>query len=344
MEEVTNTYIYKYGKDIIWSLPCLFQYEPLFGFFQLSLMNAKLDMIKANVYGSPATIWSSGRMPLINVRLGKENLAKLFNYIQNWNGTPTFTFSRTDITKDDLKDEYANYLLDFGIEHNARFIVSSDILRDYIRKKSSQTQIVASVLKSIYRFQGAEKIEEPTVEAETEYYNKLLKEYDIVVVRPEYSKTVLTKNPELLDDISRIEVLINQTCVSNCPLAPLHSTIISAMHREEHIEEEENFRCLRTKYDFPTLYKNNSAHTYEDVAKLVKSGVKYLKLQGRGEPIPYYENAVQLLVNMFNLEGPNAFLLNVNNLVLEINRFYREVDTERLWYYEGAFDGVRRNK
>lgn len=341
MNEDFSNAIYKYGKDIVWSLPCLFQYEPIFGFFQFSLSYMGLDLINANIFGSPATAWSGGRAPAIETRITREKLKKLFNYIQERNGTPTFTFSRVDITKEDLKDEYANYLLDFGIEHGARFIVSSDILKDYIKNKSPKTEIVASVLKAIYRFQGSEKIEEPTPEAETKYYNKLLKEYDIVVVRPEYSKLVLTQNPELIDDISRIEVLINQTCIKNCPNAPLHNEILTAQHLGTHVQEEELFFCYKEKFQDAELYRYNVAHTYKEVSKLVKSGVKHLKLQGRGEPVPYYENAVHLAIEMFNLEGPNIFLLNPDNLTQSSKIFYQEVDKERQWYYKDAFIGLR---
>lgn len=334
--------IYKYGNDVVWSLPCLFQYETVFGYFQQTLDNLGMELLKANVYGSPATVWSGGRAPLVTSPLTTDKLNRLFNYVQGmYQGTPTFTFSRIDIEKDELKDEYANFLLDYALEHNARFIVSSDILRDYIKQKNPNAVVVGSILKSIYRFQGPGKIEEPTVEAETAWYNKLLKEYDIVVVRPEYSKNVLTKNPELIDDISRVEVLINQLCISNCPNAPLHGSVLAKLHKDPTKKDNKMF-CYKHKYQFKQQYYMNSAHTYEDVKKLIDAGVKQLKLQGRGEPVPYFEHAVLLGSQIFNFDGPNIFMLTLPNLVIEADRFYSIVDTEKQWYYKDAFVGFHK--
>ncbi len=204
-----NSTIYKYGNNITWSLPCLFQYEIIFGAIQSILENIGFDYLNANIFGSPATAWSGGRAPIVKDKIDKTTLKKLFKYIKNtYHGIPTFTFSKINITDDELHNDYENYLLDFGIEFGARFIVSSDKLKNYIKEKSPNTTVVASILKSIYRFQGKEKQEEPSIETETEYYNKLLKEYDFVVVRPEYSKFILTLHPELINDISRIEVYV----------------------------------------------------------------------------------------------------------------------------------------
>ena len=207
-------------------------------------------------------------------------------------------------------------------------------MRDHIKNKSPKTEVVASILKSIYRFQGSEKIEEPTVEAETAWYNKLLKEYDIVVVRPEYSKSVLTKNPELIDDISRIEVLINQICISNCPNAPLHGTVLANLHKDPTKRDNRMF-CYKHKYQ----YYYNSAHRYDEIRKLIDSGVRQLKLQGRGEPVPYFEQSVLLGSQIFNYDGANIFMINIHNLMAEADRFYSLVDNEKKWFYKDAFNG-----
>ena len=227
------------------------------------------------------------------------------------------------------------------MEHNARFIVSSDILKDYIKKKKPDAVVVGSILKSIYRFQGPNKIEEPTVEAETAWYNKLLKEYDIVVVRPEYSKSVLTKHPELIDDISRVEVLINQLCISNCPNAPLHGSVLANLHKDPTKKDNRMF-CYKHKYQLKQQYYMNSAHTSEDVKKLVDSGVRQLKLQGRGEPIPYFEQAMLLGSQIFNYDGSNIFMLTLPNMMIEADRFYSIVDRERQWFYKEAFAGFHK--
>ena len=71
----------------------------------------------------------------------------------------------------------------------------------------------------------------------------------------------------------------------------------------------------------------------------MKAGVKQLKLQGRGEPVPYYEHALGLAIHMFNMEGPNIFMTNINNMMRETDNFYAMVDPERQWYYPDALVG-----
>ena len=334
--------VYKYGNDVIWSLPCLFQYEVVFGAMQSTLSSLGFETLNANIFGSPATIWSSGRAPVVVDKLGKKQLKKIFAYIQKTHmGIPSFTFSRIDISKEDLKSEYENYLLDFAIEQGARFIVSSDRLKDYIKDKSPETVVVASILKPIYRYQGNTKLEEPTPESESEYYNKLLKEYDIVVARPEYTKDVLVYHPELIDDISKVEVLINQICTSNCPNAPTHYNILQKSH-EENIEKHKMY-CYKSLYSPIQKYILNSAHTEEEVKLLIKYGVKHLKLQGRGEKVSLLKNTFFLGSQIFNFDGANnlfAIMLINEALKNEYNKFKAIVDPTGLWYFQNANEGL----
>lgn len=344
MTEVKNNLL-KYDSSVIWSLPCLFQYEVVLGAIQKSLEQFGLDMLNVNAFGSPATVWSGGRAPVVRSNpFNLQTLKKLYNYVYHENNAvPTLTFSRVDITQDDLKDKNANLLLDFFIEREARFIVSSDILRDYIKKKNDKTVVVASILKSIHRFQGANKAEEPTIENETNYYNKLLKEYDIVVVRPEYSQKTLLNKPDLIDDISRTEILINQLCYSNCPNAPAHNILDSSKHLANDNEEYKTF-CYRKVISVRQGYVNNSAHTQEEVQKLIKNGVRHIKLQGRGDPVPYYITAINLTSQMFNFDGPNSILLHSlfrDELVKEYSKFQKFVDPEGLWRFNSNISGLQ---
>ncbi len=335
--------MFKYNNSVIWSLPCLFQYEVILGAIQSSLEALGLPLLNVNAYGSPATLWSGGRGPIVKDKLDKNTLRKLFNYVNNVNkAIPTFTFSRINIEKDDLKDEYANFLLDFAIEHGARFIVSSEILRDHIKRKSSNAIVIASILKSIVRFQGKDKLEEATVENETNYYNRLLKEYDIVVTRPEYSKNVLVENPQLIDDISRIEVLINQLCYSNCPNAPLHNIKESNKHNLS-TQESSRFFCYKNRVSIKEQYIKNSAHSQSEVEKLINAGVRHIKLQGRGENVPFIINGINIASQIFNFDGANSFLLNSilrDRLIIEYARFHSFVDNLDKWYFPNNLLGL----
>lgn len=295
-------YIYKYGSDVEWSLPVMFCAEPVWTAMHRRLKENGITPPKISAYGCPACNWAGGRLPeqqSVNIN----TLDKIFNYMHECNATPTFTFTYTDLTKKDLSDWYCNALLDFALEHKSNFIVYSDLLKDYIKNKSPEAKVIASVIKPSVRFHGKNRIEEPTVENETNYYNQLLKEYDQVVVRPEYSQNVLAEQYKYIDDISRIEVLINQTCVPNCPLVHEHYRAFEKYRFGER-PVGNVFECIRRKLSKEDNCKASLLHSYSQVQKLVKkAGVKHIKLQGRGDAVPIEELLFLFYTQMFNTDG-----------------------------------------
>ena len=300
--------VFKYNiPNLEWTIPCQFQYEPVFGAIQSSLMELGFEPIKANTFGAPATIWSGGRKPSIYGELSNKELEKRFEYLTSFNGIPTFTFTCTCVEEEHIQDKYANRIIDVAKDFNARYIVFSDALKDHIRKKVPGAQIVSSVVKAICHFQGVTRKENPTPENESRYYNEMLKEYDVVVVRPEYSKTVLTTTPEMIDDLSRIEVMINQMCFSSCPNAPLHSRTLEKQRVKPGRMPE--FICPKHRLPLCQQYKTNSSHTYEDVVKILNAGVRNLKLQGRGEDVPYLSTLIGLSSQIMRFDGPNNILI-----------------------------------
>ncbi len=318
-----NNSIFRFDyPDLEWTIPCQFQYEFVFGAIQQTIIELGFQPLKANVFGSPATIWSGGRKPTIYGELSNKELEKRFEYITSMGGIPTFTFTCTVVEKEHLEDKYANRLAEIASNYGARFIIYSDMLKEHLDKKFPNAQKVASVVKAICHFQGSTRIEEPLPELETAFYNKLLKEYDVVVVRPEYSKSVLTKDTTLLDDLSRIEVMINQMCVSSCPNAPAHSRMLEKERVRPKRTSE--FICPKHKLPLHLQYQKNSSHTTEDVEILLKAGIRNLKLQGRGEPVPNYSTVLSLGSQIFRFDGPNNIFVKEllrEKLNIEIEHF-----------------------
>ncbi|MBQ4646509.1 MAG: hypothetical protein IJB79_04090 [Candidatus Gastranaerophilales bacterium] len=292
--------IFKYGKDITWSLPLMFQYEPVWGTIVKLFKMFGIDVPPVNGFGCPKMAWFGGRRPNITEEIEPMALLKIFNYCKEVGITPSFTFTRTQLTKDDLNDKYANYLLDMALEFKAHFIVYSELLKNYIKEKDPNAYMVASVIKSQEKFQG-ENAKNWSVENETNHYNKLLKEYDLVVVRPEYSMGPLLENPSLLDDISRVEILVNQRCVKNCPKAMEHYRVT-----EDCIEENGVFQCVHDEItDGKIAYNSCVSHDRKTIEKLVGSGVKHIKLQGRGLELSTLSMALLLFTRIFEVEGKN---------------------------------------
>ncbi len=301
--------ILKY-EGIQWSFPLFFECESVYATLYKSCKDFGIELPQAFMYGAPGTIWTGGRMSIARNRFDRGTLLRIMNYVYEANAVPTFTFSCTNIKEEDLEDQYANFVLDTALEANARFIVFSDLLKDYIKSKKSNATVVASVVKPYVEFQGPTRKQEMTVENETAYYNKLLKEYDIVVVRPEYSMGPLQENPNLLDDISRIEVLINQTCASNCERAYAHYKLIENSHREVNNEAAAHFECVRAHIPHSIGIKDSLIHSEEQIQNLINAGCKHLKVKGRGEYM-YSMDALMLILagQMFNQDGPGYFIM-----------------------------------
>ncbi len=311
-------------KNTEWSIPIFINNIPIWGTINAILQQFKFEIPKINLSGNVYNLWSNHNKNIPYEKIPKNKLKNIIEYTKEINATPTFTFTSTQLTKEDLKDEYANFLLDIALENDARFIVYSDILRDYIKEKKSDACTVASVIKSNFRFQGPNKIEEPTVEKETNYYNKLLKEYDIVVVRPEYSITTLTEHPEYIDDISRIEVMINQPCIFNCPMPCI------IKEKETDDDTVSNFKCIKEIIRNKDVIKQNVSHSNKDIVKLINNGVSKLAMH----EFDYNKTPIDILHQIYNLMFNNNGkyyhvynLIGVNSLEKEINYFKNFFDS-----------------
>ena len=301
--------LFKYGENITWSLPVLFQYEPIWVAIFNMFQNYGITLPQINAFGSPTIAWTGGRAPAVSGEFSAKNILKIFNYIEKANATPTLTFTYTGITKEDLKDRYANYFLDVALEAKAHFIICSDLLKNYIKEKDPNAYCVASVIKPALMFQGPDKMKDWSIEKETQLYNNLLKEYEMVVVRPEYSKGPLLENPDLIDDISRIEVLINQPCIQNCPRMPQHYRFLENMRLGQE-NRSGNFQCIKkTLPRNQVLFKNTLAHDEQTIKKLVEIGVQHLKIQGRGVENVAQSLALMLMGQMFSPHGSGYLII-----------------------------------
>lgn len=295
--------VFKYGENITWSLPMAFGYEMIWGAIYKYFQANNIYLARINGFGTPNCQWAGGRVSSMRQQLGKDQIQRLLDYYESINMTPAYTFTCTSLEPSEFNDPYTNYILDASLERGAHFIVYDDRLKDYIRSKRSDAYIVASVIKPIMRYTGTDKIENATPEKETAFYNELLKEYDMVVVRPEYSETTLLTNPEVIDDISRIEVLINQQCIRNCPRAPEHYRYLESCRLRT---PKPHVGCIKGDIkDKESLLTNTLCHPQELVEKLVEHGVQHLKVQGRTMGPNLAAILMEIYTQMFNCDGPH---------------------------------------
>lgn len=224
------------------------------------------------VFGTLQTMWAGGRVTeLLSPKAGTINayLAKLSKY----NVIPAFTFTNYFISDDDLNDELSNQILDITAQYNCHYIVSSKKLYKYIKTRYPNAKMTCSVIV-------------PFIERlnndfnENEFYNKMLDKYEIVVVRPEWTMENADNIQNLVSDPSRIEVLVNQPCIYNCPNTKKHYDLLVQWGQKkitnEYLGEQEQLICGVGK-------KPSKSLRFDEVLmdKLIAQGIKKYKLQGR---------------------------------------------------------------
>ncbi len=326
--------ILKHNKEITWSIPCFFQYEPMSGALHQSVSRMHPDEeLKLRVYGAPASIWTGEVMPDSYEVVDRDLLDSLFEYYEEINAIPVFSFTATKITPEQLNNEYANLLLDYGIEKKAQFCVYSDKSKNHIKSKYEDAFVIASNIKAIEKFQK----QNSDYEAETKYYNELLKEYDMVSLRPEYVKNYLLNNLDAVDDLKRVEISVNYSCVTNCTNCFEHICHIESFNVAPSRGEPLN--CPIPFMMLKDVYNKSVALSDEEVKIFFDKGVRYFKIEkGRYDHIPMDVLMLKFASQIFNADGSNFMLFArvlQNQIQLELQYFREKMSA--FPYYERIF-------
>lgn len=270
-------------------MPFLFVHDLFIPVLSELLKNEK-NSIKY-VYGTVKSAWSGGRLSssyLDRLDIIKKVLDKIVN---RYNYIPTFTFTSTSITKEKLNDEFCNNLLDIAYSKNCHFITASEDLYNHITKRYSDAHMVSSVITPSL------KIHTPFFD-ETKFYNEMLDKYEIVVLRPEYTIENIDNIDKLIDDVSRVEVLINQTCAWNCNVSKNHYNLIEKVETNDITFEEFDRQFTGLCPKFHSNYKSVCMNN-EIVSKLLDKGITKLKIQGRGRDFYETDTLFQELYKFF---------------------------------------------
>lgn len=225
------------------------------------------------VYGTVMSEWSSGRISCYKIKKPETIDKYLSKIIEEYNVTPAFTFTSRNMTKERLNNDFCNKVLDAAYSKNCHFIVASDKLYKHIKSRYKDAKMVCSVIVPSLKINNM-------FFNETDFYNKMLDKYEIVVLRPEYTMENIDKLDKLIKDLSRVEVLINQICHWNCNVASKHYDAIEAYETGkisiEEYEQQKVFECPKGKPGYKSV-----CMTPEIIDKLVSMGITKLKIQGR---------------------------------------------------------------
>lgn len=262
---------FEYKEPIWFHIPAIFDIEFLFpfqhSFYNFLLHNPyKRDNINYTVYGCPCSCtWNGGRLmrePVCSIEAVSE---MFFNYVNNLGMNIQLTMTNRLLEERDLYDRLGNALLELSSEHfanNVEILVSSDILTNHIKENFPKLKIVRSMTKANLLDPGEEDI------------------YDKIVL-PKWSN----HDMDLIENLSKkvkLELLIDEPCVTNCPR--------KASHYEEFNKVQlfkQTNGCLTCDQPDHPFYNKlwilpNEINNYIDI------GVKFFKLSGR-------EHAIQMI-------------------------------------------------
>ncbi len=246
------------------------------------------------VHGAPLCTWNSGRVLKHLLREAEELRAAGLEY-ERRDVALYLTFTNHLLREENLKDMLGNALCVFASNHNATgrnaVILASDVLYEHIRREYPKLRVVSSILK-ITAERGKGK---------REVYERLADQYDEVMVHPD--DVLNYPLLETLRDKERYILLVNEYCIRNCPLRPLHYETLSHLaldflnHDSADFEAKQNKNGCRNLYTLLTDARNSVlALNTPEIARLREMGFRHFKLQGRG-----HANASSILFDLLRL-------------------------------------------
>ncbi len=246
------------------------------------------------VHGAPLCTWNSGRVLKHLMRDAEEIRAAGLEY-EKRNIALYLTFTNLNLREEHLKDPLGNALLTFATNHNPTkrnsIIMASDALLQHVKANHPQLRTVSSILK-ITNGGGKGKLSA---------YQRLAEQYDEVMVHPD---DVLNYDLlEQLEDKERYILLVNEYCIRECPLRPLHYSTLSQMALDyfgfdgSDFDKKQNTNGCK---DIGTLLTHPRhsvlALNTPEIARLRELGFRHFKMQGRG-----HANGSSILFDLLRL-------------------------------------------
>lgn len=280
--------------DAVWDVSGAFVYDrELVAFYDFCKLFLGFEPFHI-VHGAPLCIWNSGRVLPHLMRTTAEMRAAGLEYEKRGIAL-YYTFSNHLLEERHLTDTLGNALLIFASRHNPgrrnAVILSSDLLEEHIRTRYPELRRVSSILK-VTTMGGRGK---PDV------YRRLAEQYDEVMVHPD--DVLRDELLEKLEDKERYILLINEYCIRNCPLRPLHyralsETALDFLHYDgaPFVEKQKKNGCLDLRTMLTHPEHGVLALTVNEIKHLRAMGFRHFKLQGRGQA-----SAAPLLFDLLRL-------------------------------------------
>lgn len=279
--------IFVRNKNIDWNIPSLTGESGFFSDKWLSEIFATDDFYPFKYFnGGICCAWNKNP----KYEITELNYVKFPKSVFKGIVCPIINFSEYDISDEDLNDIKCNELLDTIADLNGIVEVSSDKLFDYIKGRYPNVRISASYKKSIQEMELGKEIE---------YYNQLLDRFDRVELFPQYVKTKFMEEFDKINDLSRLEIIVNEQKIYNSPCAEAHNKFIDG--------DKKYRRKNHNITNFQELYNNSIALSIEEVEEIAsKTGIRNFKI--KGENIPIMEVCFLITNYVMNPFGFSSFI------------------------------------
>lgn len=238
--------------------------------FFIRLFNERPDWMQpgvtvGSIYGCfPNCIMNGGRA-LVRQQASAQDIERTFAILDEYGLVPRLTFTNMNATVADLDDPYVRTILAAAARHGGECIVYDDAVGVEVRKRYGLPLVLSTT-------RGLTSVKD---------VNAKLREYDLVVA--DYRTH---KDAEFLGTVSdpaRLEVMVNEFCVPNCPHRDRHYHHNSDNQRDGALTD---FTCIAHKSDFfkhepgdPVMFTDSEVREAHD-----RFGIDNFKIVGRGVP------------------------------------------------------------
>lgn len=177
-----------------------------------------------SVFGSfPNMIWNGGRNLTGYPTLSFNNVRSFIGYYHRNGIAVRLTLSNKLIEEKHLDDYYCNQVLELLDPSIDSVILSSDILKEYIKTRIPEIRTVCSITN---------------IKPELTDLEKIVGKYDLVVIPSEFNRHI-----DQLGSIdkSKIEILVNERCTPFCKFKDEHQRLISLGNLTFDPSTDENY-------------------------------------------------------------------------------------------------------
>lgn len=272
-----------YSKETIFHLPGFFEkpviYQKLLWIYNNERHKFRNNTKIGSIYGAPGnSIWNGGR--LVRGAYTRQELENSCIFATDMNIPIRFTFTNCLIENKHLNDTYCNMILDIFNTGKNEIICNSPILEQYLRNKyGNNYKYISSTTKRLNNKQ------DQTKEIEKDYY--------LIVIDYDYNND--DEYLKQLEPKSKIEILCNAVCKSNCPNRKQHYENISRCQLDYN--PQGLMMCDDSVKNFYEVMKSKTFISKERIEELTAMGFSNFKLEGRtAHPLDLIEILIYYLI------------------------------------------------